>query len=93
MHTPRRHALRIVVQQLGEPERYRLVAYSHTAVYRPLEFTSRAAVVSALRHLVADADENVLPAQEEAVHSRIVYSVDVEVAESQLRDAGLTSRP
>jgi hypothetical protein len=90
MPEPRRYALRIVVQQLGEPERYRLIAYSDAAVYRPLEFTSRAAIVSALRHLVADADENLLPAPEEAVRSRIVYTADVEVAELQLRDAGLT---
>lgn len=90
MPTPGRHALRIVVQQLGEPSRYRLIAYSDAAVYRPLEFASRAATLSAIRRLVADVNEDALPAQEGAASGRIVFTADVTVTESQLHNAGLS---
>lgn len=89
MPEPRRHALRIVVQHLGNPQRYRVVAYGDAAVYAPLEFTSRAATVNAVRHLGTEINAEVLP-QDETVSSRIVFTADVHVTESQLRDAGLT---
>jgi hypothetical protein len=90
MPTPLRHALRIVVQNLGESQRYRLIAYSDAALYRPLEFTSRAATLSVLRHLVADIDEKVIAEQDEGVNPRIVFAADVNVTDSQLHSAGLT---
>jgi hypothetical protein len=79
-----------VIQHLGEPDRYRLIVYGDTAIYRPLEFTSREATLSALRHLVPGINENVLPARDNAANSRIVFTADIDVAESQLQDAGLT---
>lgn len=79
-----------MVQYLGESQRYRLIAYSDAAVYRPLEFTSRAAAVSALRHLVANIDENAFFRQDRA--SRIIFAADIDVDERQLRDAGLSMR-
>jgi hypothetical protein len=79
-----------VIQHLGEPDRYRLIVYGDAAVYRPLEFTSREATLSALRHLVPGIDENVIPAQNKTVNSGIVFTAEIEVGESQLQGAGLT---
>ena len=90
MTRSQKQALRIVLQQLGKPDRYRLIAYSDAMVYRPLEFTSRDATLSALRHLVPEIKEDVLAAQDEAVNSGIDFTADVNVAESQLQDAGLS---
>ena len=90
MPAPPRHSLRIVVQYLGHPHGYRLIAYGDSALYRPLEFTSRADTLSVLRRLVGDIDESVLPSPDEAANSRIIFTADVTVTESQLQDAGLT---
>jgi hypothetical protein len=78
---------------LGEPDRYRLIAYGDAAIYRPLEFTSRAATLSALRHLITDIGEDALSAPEEGGMSRIMFTADVNVTESQLHEAGLARHP
>ena len=89
MPAPQRYALRIVVLHLGQPQRYRLVAYGDAAVYRPLEFSSRAATVNAVRHLGIEREADLL-AERETVNTGIVFTADVDVTDSQLRAAGLT---
>ena len=84
-----KQALRIVVQYLGEPERYRLIAYGDEAVYRPLELTSRAAMLKALGCLIDDIDEKMVQAEDES-GNRIVFTTDISVTDSQLQAAGLS---
>lgn len=90
MPTPRRQALRIVVQYLGDPDRYRLIAYGDAAVYRPREFASRADILRALRHLVPGINKDAVPVHNKSVNSRIIFTADVEVLQSQLHEAGLS---
>ncbi len=86
-----KQVLRIVVQFLPEHCVYRLIAYADAEVYRPLEFRSHAAVTGFLRRLGRDIDEGVPPGEASA-GSQIVFSADVELTESQLKDAGLTRK-
>lgn len=86
-----KQTLRIVVQYLGEPERYRLIAYGDDAVYRPLELTSRAAMLKALGFLIDDIDEKMVQAEDKA-GNRIVFTMDISVADSQLQAAGLSGQ-
>lgn len=85
------HSLRIVVQYIHAPQGsfYRLVAYGDSAAYRPVELASRAQLVKTLRQLVTDLDESEWPEHENLRETRIIFSADVTVDESQLRLAGL----
>lgn len=85
------HSLRIVVQYVHAPQGsfYRLVAYGDSAAYRPVEFASRSELLKTLSQLVADLDESEWPGHENLNETRIIFSADATVDESQLRHAGL----
>jgi hypothetical protein len=55
-----------------------------------VEFASRADTLRALRQLVPGINEDAVPVQNKSVNSRIIFTADVEVSESQLHEAGLS---
>jgi hypothetical protein len=86
-----RHSVRVVVQRIYSPAGffYRLVAYGNGETYRPSEFGSLEQLTDALRSVAPNFKGIVGPETNQAQHTSIIFSREMELDDSQLSRLGL----